>query len=130
MFDQQSDVTRYVSINVSLFKCKPTTMNVPGQFLITIPPPVCICNYLFSDLTLLSSSNESLGVAETKGFFYLNELKFEELEYGKGSTVNVNWRFNDDSNGFYTTQKEQPLFVPKKLPKGKAALLSNQTCQI
>lgn len=40
-------------MNISLFKCKPTTVNLPGQYLITFTPPVVVFNYLFSNLKLI-----------------------------------------------------------------------------
>jgi len=40
----------HVAINLASFKCKPSQLKVPSQFLITFTPPFSICNYLFNEL--------------------------------------------------------------------------------
>jgi hypothetical protein len=45
-------------MNVGLFKCKPTTQNVPGQFLVTFTPTICVQNFMFTDLMLLKGNSE------------------------------------------------------------------------
>ena len=39
-----------ISVDLTVFKCKPTTLNRPPQLLITFNPPISIQNNLFSDL--------------------------------------------------------------------------------
>lgn len=50
LLDDQSQASRYVSVNIALFKCKPTTLNLPGQYLVTLTPPICVSNYLFNEI--------------------------------------------------------------------------------
>ena len=113
----------YVSMNISLFKCKPTTLNMPGQFLITFTPPVIVFNYLFSDLQLLKGQDEVvIGHAESKGCFVLDGFKFDDLEYGKGSKELVKWRFFDQKQEYYMSQSGAPFFMPSKPNKGNNQL--------
>lgn len=100
---------------MALFKCKPTNLKVPGQFLVTFTPPICVSNYLFADLFLLRGQNEdAFAFAESKGFFYLDNMKFEHMEYGLGSRDMIRWKMADDKNGFYMSTEPQPFFNPKK----------------
>lgn len=56
-------------------------------------------------------------------------MKFDQLEHGLGSMMPVRWRFTDEQSGFYLSQNQDPLFVPKKANK-KGDLFSSTTSQI
>ena len=71
---------------------------------------------MFTELMLFKGNSElPCGVAESKGFFYLSDMKFELSEdRGLCATYPIRWRFADDQNGSYTSVKEHNLFYPRK----------------
>ena len=121
VYDPSVKETHYVSMNLGLFKCKPTAQNVPGQFLVTFTPTICVQNFMFTDLMLLKPNSEQpCGYAESKGFFYLSDMKFDMSEdRGLCAKYPVKWRFADDQDGSYTSVNQHDLFYPRKSQKNQ-----------
>ena len=74
---------------------------------------------MFTDLMLLKDKSEQpCGFAESKGFFYLSDMKFDMSEdRGLCARYPVKWRFSDEQDGSYTSVKSHDLFYPRKPQK-------------
>mmetsp|Transcript_26842 Transcript_26842/g.25890 ORF Transcript_26842/g.25890 Transcript_26842/m.25890 type:complete len:226 (-) Transcript_26842:67-744(-) len=105
-----------VAMNVSYFKCKPTNLSVPGQFLVTFTPPICVCNYLFSDLLLLRKGHEEAEHVVPGAYFYITDAKIKEKKGVLASNDLVQWKFKDD-DGTLLSSEFIPLFKQKEEEK-------------
>lgn len=113
--DELVEENQYVACNISQFKCKPTNGNVPGQFLVNFTPPVCLSNYLFSDLEIFAENKAYLiSEIESKNYAYINTLKLSEIDTKQTACKQiVNWKFTDSEGNFYLTD-DIPLFNAAK----------------
>mmetsp|Transcript_31585 Transcript_31585/g.23426 ORF Transcript_31585/g.23426 Transcript_31585/m.23426 type:complete len:98 (+) Transcript_31585:50-343(+) len=94
-------------MNVSCFKCKPTNLNVPGQFLVTFTPPLCVWNYLFSNLELVKKPgkkeelkrNEDEVLTISPGqFSFMSDLKIKNKKGFLSCSNLCKWQFLDDDS--------------------------------
>lgn len=49
------------------------------------------------------NKDDAIAVAESKGFFYLTDMKFDHMENGLGSRDLVKWKIADEQVGFYSS---------------------------
>ena len=67
------------SIDLTIFKCKPTTLNRPPQLLIAFNPPISLQNNIFSDLRIWRErEGKEIWYIPTGQFTYLYSTSLDE----------------------------------------------------
>ena len=68
----------HISADLSVFKCKPTTLDLPPQILITFNPPISLSNNMFSNLRVIRErGEEEVRFVKHSLFTYLYERSLE-----------------------------------------------------
>jgi hypothetical protein len=89
------------ALDLNAFKCKPLHMKVPLQYLVSINPPICYKNLLFSDISLCSSTEEKVMKLKPEEYNYLYDYIYDNDNPNSKDKVDAKmyfWTFQKDSS--------------------------------